>query len=88
MATLDSKYTVKPSNIGEDKVYLGYYVGKVFYGDGSYDCTMRYVSYVKEDINIVKKRLKEDGLEYKNNLFDVNFFSKEPLFVSRIQSIK
>ena len=33
-------------------------------------------SYVKEDINTVKKRLKEYGLEYNKKLSDVNYFPK------------
>ena len=36
-------------------------------------------SYVKEVINNVKKRLKEDGLEYNKKLSDVNYFLKNPI---------
>ena len=57
MVMLDSNYTVKPSGIGEPKVYLGADVVRVLYGDGSYDYTMIYDSYVKEAINNVKYRL-------------------------------
>ena len=39
---------------------------------------MSSVSYVKEATNNVKKRLKEDGLEYKKKLFDVNYFPGNP----------
>ena len=46
MAILDSKYTVKPSIIGDHKVDLGSEVGKVLYGDGYHDCTMSSNSYV------------------------------------------
>ena len=59
---LEIKYTVKPSSVGGPKVYLGADVGKVFYDDGSYSCYMISDSYVKSEINNVKKRLKEDGL--------------------------
>ena len=72
MATLDSKYTVKPSNIGEDKVYLGYYVEKVLLSDGSYTWTTKSDLFVKEAINNVKKKLKEDGMEYKKMISGVN----------------
>ena len=58
MATLESKYTVKPSSIGDTKVYLGDNVVKLLYGDGSYACTIISDSYVKEAISNVKKRLK------------------------------
>ena len=39
---------------------------------------MIYDSYVKEAIKNIKKKLKEDGLEYRNNLSDVNYFPKNP----------
>ena len=61
MDLLESKYTVKPSSIGDPKVYLGDNVVKLLYGDGSYAWTMSSDLYVKEVINNVKKRLKEDG---------------------------
>ena len=34
--------------------------------------------YVKEAINNVKKRLKEDGMEYNKKLYDVNYSPKNP----------
>ena len=36
MYTLRDNYTVKPSSIGEPKLYLGADVKKLFYPDGSY----------------------------------------------------
>ena len=78
MAMLESKYTVKPSSIEEPKVYLGADVGKVLYGDGSYDWTMICDSYAKEEINNAKKRLKEDGLEYNNKMSDINYSPNNP----------
>ena len=36
MDTLRDNYTVKPSSIGEPKLYLGANINKVFYPDGSY----------------------------------------------------
>ena len=52
MAMLESNYTVKPSSIGDPKVYLGADFGKVLYGDGSYAWTMSYDSYVNEAIKM------------------------------------
>ena len=40
MAILKSKYTLKPSIIGDPKVYLGADVGKVLFGHGSYAWTI------------------------------------------------
>ena len=62
ISVLESKYMMKPSSIGGGKVYLGDDFGELWYGDGSYAWTMRSDSYVKEVVNNVKKRLKEDGL--------------------------
>ena len=70
---------VKISSIGEPKVYLGSNFGRLLYGDGSYDWTMRSDSYIKEAIDNMKKRLKEDGMEYNRNISDVNYFPKNPL---------
>ena len=65
---------MKPSSIGEPEVYLGSFVGKVLYGNGSYAWKMSSDSYVKKSINNVKKRLKEDGMEHIKKLSDVNYF--------------
>ena len=35
-------------------------------------------SYVKEAIKNVKKRLKENGLEYNKNLSDIKYLAKNP----------
>ena len=75
---LDSKYMVKPSSIGETKVYLGAYVGKVLYVDSSCDWTMISDSYVKLAINKIKKSLREDGLGYNKYISDVNHSPKKP----------
>ena len=48
MAMLDIKYTVKPSSIGEPKVYLGNDVGKLVFGGVSYAWNIISDSYVKE----------------------------------------
>ena len=34
--------------------------------------------YVEESIKNVKKRFKEDGLEYKKKLSDANYLTKNP----------
>ena len=78
MYMLESKYTVKPSSIGEPKVYIGSNVRRLLYGDGSYAWTMSSDLYVKEAISNVKKRLKEDGWEYNKKISDVNYFWKNP----------
>ena len=61
MAILNIKYMMKPSSIGETKVYLGSDFGKVFYGNGSYTWTMISDMYAKEDLKNMKKRLNENG---------------------------
>ena len=47
MDMLESKYTVKPSIIGDPKVYLGANIDKVLYGNDSYVRTMSSDLYVK-----------------------------------------
>ena len=79
MYMLESNHTVKPSSSGDSKVYLGAYVGKLLYGDDSYAWTMSSDSYVKEAINNVNNRIKEDGLEYNKKISDVKYFMKNPL---------
>ena len=39
---------------------------------------MSSVSYVREAINNVKKRLKKDGLEDSKNIYDVDYSPKNP----------
>ena len=51
------KYMIKPSSIGEPKLYLGAAICKVYYLDGSYTWTMGSQSYVKKAIRNVKKQL-------------------------------
>ena len=64
IAMLESKYTVKTSSIGEPKVYLGVDVDKLLYCDGFYVWKMISDSYVKEEVNNAKNKIKGDGLEY------------------------
>ena len=57
MNLLEENYTVKPSSIGEPKLYLRVDISKAYYLDGSYAWTMGVQSYVKEAIHNVKKQL-------------------------------
>ena len=47
MSMLEENYTVKPRRISEPEVYLGAYIGKVYYPGGLYAYTMSSDSYVK-----------------------------------------
>ena len=78
MEILESKYTLKPSSIGQTKVYLRADVVKVLYGDGSFSWEMSSDSYSKEAIMNVNKRIKEDGLEYNKKLSGVNYLPENP----------
>ena len=75
---LDNKYTVKPSIVGEIRVYLGSNVAKVLYGNGSYAWNMNSDLYNMRAIKNVKKRLKEDGLEYNKKPYDIKYLPKKP----------
>ena len=57
MNLLKENYTVKPSSIGEPKVYLGADILKAYYSDGSYVWTMGSQSYAKEAVHNVMKQL-------------------------------
>ena len=57
MNLLKENYTIKPSSIGEPKVYHGADKMKAYYPDGSYTWTMGSQSYVKEAIYNVKKAI-------------------------------
>ena len=76
MNLLKENNTVKPSSIGEPKVYLGADISKVYYLDGSYTWTMGSQSYVKEGIGNVKKQLQH------NLKFNWKLFSKSSLVIS------
>ena len=62
MDMLEESYTVKQSSIVEPKIYIGADVGKVYYPDSSYSCTMCSKYYTKEIIYNVKKKLEERNL--------------------------
>ena len=78
MAVLESNFTLKLYRIGEPKVYLGDNVGKLLYGDRSFAWTMRSDSYAKEVIKNMKKRLKEDGLDYNKKLSNIKYSPNNP----------
>ena len=70
MDTSRDNYTVKPSSIGEPKLYLGDNASKVFYPDGLYALAMGSTSYTKAAINIVKKFLADHNLRFNRKLSD------------------
>ena len=78
MNLLKENYTVKPSSIGEPKVYLGADILKAYDSDGSYAWTMGSQSYVKEAIRNVKKQLLLHKLRFNKKLLDVKYSPKPP----------
>ena len=68
MDTLRDNYTVKPSSIGEPKLYLGADVNKVFYPDGYYAWAMGSTSYTKDTIKNVEKFLADHNLRFNKKL--------------------
>ena len=79
---LKENYTVKPSSIGEPKVYLGADIWKAYYSDGSYAWTMGLQSYVKEAFCNVKKQLFLYNLIFNNKLLDVKYSPTKTTFSS------
>ena len=78
MNLLKENYTVKPSSIGEPKVYLGTDISKAYYSDGSYAWTMGSQSYVKEAVRNVKKQLLLHHLKFNKKLSDIKYSPKTP----------
>ena len=78
MDTLRDNYTVKPSIIGEPKLYLGANVKKVFNPDGSYACAMGSTSYTNATIKNVKKFLADHNILFNNNLSDPLYTPMNP----------
>ena len=78
MNLLKDNYTVKPSSVGEPKVYLGADISKVYYPDGSYAWAMGSRSYVKEAVRNVKKQLLRWNLRFNKKLSDVKYSPKGP----------
>ena len=72
---------MKPSSIGEPKVYLGANILKAYYSDGSYAWTIGSQSYIKEAICNVKKQLLLYNLRFNKKLLDVRY-SPKTLFSS------
>ena len=75
---LKENYTVKPSSIGEPKVYLGADISKAYYSDGSYAWTMGSQRYVKEAICNVKKKLLLYNFRFNKKLYDVKYSPRTP----------
>ena len=78
MNLLQKNYTIKPSSIGEPKVYLGADISKAYYLDGSYAWTMSSQSYVKEAIRNMTKQLSLYNLRFNKELSDIRYSSKTP----------
>ena len=79
MDTLRDNYTVKPSSIGEPKLYLGSDVRKVFYPDGSYSCSMGSTSYTKAAINNDKRFLADHNLRFNKKISDTLYAPMNPI---------
>ena len=62
MDMLEDSYTLKQSSIVDPKIYRGADIGKVYYPDGSYACTMYSKYYTKEKIHNLKNKLEERNL--------------------------
>ena len=75
---LKDTYTVKPSSIGEPKVYLGADISKVYYHDNSNAWSMGSRSYVKEAKRNVKIQLSQYNLKFNQKLSDPNYSPKVP----------
>ena len=78
MDLLKNTYTVKPSSIGEPKIYLGADINKVYYSNNSYAWSMGSRSFVKEAICNIKKQLSHNNLMFNKKLLDPNHSPKAP----------
>ena len=78
MNTLRENYNVKPSSIGEPKLYLGDDVNKVFYPDGLYSWAMGSNSYTKAEKNDVKYFLEDHNLCFNKKLSDIHYTPIHP----------
>ena len=58
---LNTGFTVNTSSIEDHKSYWGSVVGKVYFDDVSYTCTMVSNIYVDKYIKNSKKKLEADG---------------------------
>ena len=59
---------VKPSIIGNPKVYPGADIGKIYYPDGSYAWTMRSKSYTKQKLRMyIRNRRDSIYVSTENN---------------------
>ena len=78
MSMLMDKNHVKTSSIGDPKLYLGKYTGKVDYIDVSYAWTMSSDYCVKEAIKDVNIRMKDDNMEFNKNIYDIIYSQNNP----------
>ena len=79
MSMFMQNYTVKTSSIGDPDIYLCLYIAKLDYLNGYYAKTMSSDSYVKEAIGNVKKRMKQEKMEFKKKFYDINYSPNNPL---------
>ena len=63
----------------ETKSYFGADVGKLYFEDGLYTCTMVYNTYVEKNTKNLKKKFDTDGFIFNNNLSYVNYSPKHQL---------
>ena len=80
MDMLEESYTVKLSIIVDPKIYRGADIGKVYYPDGSYACTMCSKFYTKEIMYNVKNKFEERNICSNWKLSGVNCSSQNQLF--------
>ena len=78
MDTQRNIYTVKPSSIGEPKLYLGANVNNVFYPNGQFEWAMGSTSYTKAAINNVKQLLADHNLLFNKKLSDPLYTPMDP----------
>ena len=86
MILLKDIYTVKPSSIGEPKVYLGVDISKEFDSDDSYAWIMGSHTYLKEAIWNVKKQLSQYNLRFNKKLPDTNYSPRLPFSLVNYKS--
>ena len=86
MDTLRDNYTVKPSSIGEPKLYLGANVNKVFYPDGSCAWAMGSSCYTKAAMNNIRKFLAGHNLRFNNKLYGHLYTPMNPFLAQYYRS--
>ena len=69
---------MRPSIIGEPKLYCGSDIVKVYYSNSSCAWTMESKSYMKETINNVKNQQEEGNLRFNKKLSGVSYSPQNP----------